>query len=86
MQQQKPNAEASLKNLKNNILNKKQNKGLEHDTTSCGKAELNSEKLQTVKNNKEILDVQIKNIIPNPHNINNNSNNSKVAFHSGKNF
>ncbi len=80
--QQKVNAEASLKNLKNNILSKKLNKGsLEQDSTSSSKAEHASEKPQRIKNNKDNLEIQIKNLILNP---NNNINNSKVAYNSGK--
>lgn len=74
-----------MKNLKNNILNKKLNKGLgllDQDSTSSSKAEPISEKPQTQKNKLETADIQIKNLIPNP--INYNNNNSKVAFHSGK--
>lgn len=76
-----------MKNLKNNILNKKINKGLEQDSNSSSRAEPSNDKLQTLKNYKEIADIpEIKNLIQNNNNnkTNGNGHNTKVAFNSGK--
>jgi ketol-acid reductoisomerase len=82
---QKVNAENSLKNLKNNIVKKKPNRGLEQDSASSSKAESNNDKLNTLKNYKEIADIpEIKNLIPN--NNNNNNYNTKVNFPTGNFF
>lgn len=80
--QSKINAETSLKNLKKNILNKNQNKGLKEDSISSTKKEQINEKLQTLKNHKEIADIpEIKNLFLPTNNT--NSNNAKVSFPSG---